>query len=144
MQHSVPLRSAECRQSSNLGGRDALSYRALQQHSRFCVFFFPFGTPVMSCCDDVDRKRSGCWRPVTGPAPPRALRRYAAPCPASPPFPNCWSPPPARAVATSCCRADSPFAGPASLFCLYSLPARSCARCPRRRRGTPCALCFES
>lgn len=119
-----------------------LSYGALQQHPRF-HFFFPFGIPIMSCCDGVDQKRSGCLRLVTGPAPLPVLRHYAAPCPASPPFPNCWSPP-ARTFETSCCPADSPVAGPSSLFCLCSLLAPSCVRCPRKRRGTLCAPCSES
>lgn len=105
-------------------------------------FFFPFGTPIMSC-DVVDQRRSGCSRPVNGPAPLRVRRRFAAPCPASPPSPNCWSPP-AGASETSCSPCGSPFDGPACLFCLDSWPGR--ARCRRRRRGsaTPSALCSES
>lgn len=130
-----PLHSSECTQSSNLVGRDMLCDGTLAS-----IFFFsPFGTLIMSCGDGVDQKRSGCSRPATGLAPPRVPRRCAAPCPASPLFPNRRSPP-ASVFETS----GSPGAVPACVFCLYYLPSCDPARCRRKRRGTLCARCIES
>lgn len=104
---------------------------------------FPFGTPIMSCCDAADWRRSGCWRPVSGPEPPRAQRRSSAPGPASRRSPSCSSLP-AGASETSCCPSCSPFV--ASPLCPDSWPAPSCVRCRRRRRvsGSLGARCSES
>lgn len=150
MQHSVcSCFSSECRQSSNLGDHAMLSYHALPR-PRFCFLFLflipPFGTLIMSYCDAVGSRRSGCLQPVTGPAPQRVQQHSVAPCLAlTPRFPSCWSHP-ARASGTSCHPCDS--LAVASPFCHGSLPAQGCVPSPVRCRrkwhgsgnlGAPCS-----
>lgn len=117
--------------------------RITLRHTLASVFFLfflilPFGTPIMSYCDAVGLRRSGCLRPVSGPALQRVQQHSVAPCLAlTPRFPSCWSHP-ARASGTSCSPCDS--LGVVSPFCHGSLSAQGCgpspARCRRKWHGS--------